>query len=277
MKSAGRSAEGAGSLKRMDATARFGELLARPAALVPLDEAALLIAAHAHEGLDIDRYLGCLDLLAERCPAPTLDSLVTYLFTDLGFAGNVRDYYDPRNSFLDDVLDRRIGIPITLAVVAVEVGRRIGVPLSGVSMPGHFLLRDKVDHDVFVDPFHRGRLLDRQGCADAFRSVHGAGARFDPVFLDPIDNHVVVGRLLANLRATYSARGDKQALAWTLRLRTFVPGIPIEERAELAGVLAARGQFVAAAGEFDRLAEQLGGELGDEYHRSASRLRARLN
>jgi regulator of sirC expression with transglutaminase-like and TPR domain len=261
----------------MDATARFAELLARPAPHVPLDEAALLVAAHAYPTLDVSRQQRRLDLLAERCPQPTLPALVSYLFVDLGFAGNTRDYYDPRNSFLNDVLDRRTGIPISLAVLAMEVGRRIGVPLVGVSMPGHFLLRHRYDATLFVDPFGRGRVLDRPGCEAAFHSVHGDRAPFDPAFLEPVDTHAIVGRLLANLRATFSARTDRRALAWTLRLRTLVPGIPAEERAELATVLAARGQFAAAAGEFDTLAAQLGGELGDEYHRSALRLRARLN
>jgi regulator of sirC expression with transglutaminase-like and TPR domain len=261
----------------MDVTARFAELLDRSPASVPLDEVALLIAAHAYPGLDVSLQMGRLDELADHVPEPTLDGLTTYLFTDLGFAGNTRDYYDPRNSYLNDVIERRQGIPITLAVVTMEVGRRIGVPFWGVGMPGHFLLRDKVDPDVFVDPFARGRRLDRGGCKAAFRAVHGADAAFDPRFLDPVDPQVIIGRMLANLRATFTARRDRRSLAWVLRLRTMVPGIPVEERAELATVLAARGQFAAAAGEFDVLAEQLGGELGAEYHRSAARLRARLN
>jgi regulator of sirC expression with transglutaminase-like and TPR domain len=261
----------------MDATARFEELICRPAALVPLDEAALLVAAHAYPGLDVPSHQHRLDELADRCPSSGLDALVAYLFVDLGFAGNTRDYYDPRNSYLNEVLDRRTGLPITLAILAMEVGRRLGVPLVGVSMPGHFLLRDRYDASVFVDPFGRGRLLDRAGCIAAFHNVHGDTATFDPSFLEPVDTHAIVGRLLANLRATFTARRDRRALAWALRLRTMVPGIPAEERAELATVLAARGQFAAAAGEFDLLAAQLGGELGDEYHRSAIRLRARLN
>jgi regulator of sirC expression with transglutaminase-like and TPR domain len=261
----------------MDATARFAELLARPAALVPLDEAVLLVAAHAYPTLDITREQRRLDLLADRCPRPALDSLVAYLFVDLGFTGNARDYYDPRNSYLNDVLDRRTGIPITLAVLAMEVGRRLDVPLVGVGMPGHFLLRHRLDESLFVDPFGRGRVLDRHGCEAAFHSVHGERAPFDPAFLDPVDTPTIVARMLANLRATFTARSDRDALSWTLRLRTLVPGLPAEERAELATVLAARGQFEAAAGEYDTLADQLGGELGDEYHRSALRLRARLN
>jgi regulator of sirC expression with transglutaminase-like and TPR domain len=261
----------------MDATARFAEIIARPAEQVPLDEAVLLVAAHAYPGLDVGAQQARLDRLAGGCPAPTLDGLLDHLFRDLGFAGNVRDYADARNSFLNDVLDRRTGIPITLAVVTMEVGRRLGVPLAGVGMPGHFLVRDKVDPTVFVDPFARGRLLDAAGCEAAFHQVHGARAPFGSHFLDPVDTHAIVGRVLANLRATFTQRRDRGALAWTLRLRTLIPGIPVEERADLATVLAARGQFAAAAGEFDVLAERLGGELGDEYHRSATRLRARLN
>jgi regulator of sirC expression with transglutaminase-like and TPR domain len=261
----------------MTATRRFAELVSRPPGEVPLDQVALLIAAHAYPALDIDRQQRRLDLLADRCPQPTLESLMAYLFVDLGFAGNRRDYYDPRNSYLNDVLDRRTGIPISLAVLAIEVGRRLGIPLLGVGMPGHFLLRDTRDDDVFVDPFGRGRILDRQGCEAAFHSCHGERAEFEARFLDPVDTHAIVARLLANLRATFASRGDRTALTWALRLRTLVPGTPAEERAELASVLTARGQFAAAAGEFDMLAAQLGGELGDEYHRSATRLRARLN
>jgi regulator of sirC expression with transglutaminase-like and TPR domain len=261
----------------MDATARFAEIIVRPAEQVPLDEALLLVAAHAYPDLDVVAQQERLDRLAAGCPSPTLDGLLDHLFHDLGFAGNVRDYADARNSFLNDVLDRRTGIPITLAVLTMEVGRRLGVPLAGVGMPGHFLLRDKVDPTVFVDPFARGRLLDAAGCQAAFHHVHGARAPFEPRFLEPVDTHAIVGRVLANLRVTFTQRRDRAALAWTLRLRTLVPGIPVEERADLATVLASRGQFAAAAGEFDLLAERLGGELGDEYHRSATRLRARLN
>lgn len=261
----------------MDATARFAQLLSRSAPSIPLDEAVLLVAAHAYPALDVARQLRRLDLLADRCPAPTVDALVTYLFVDLGFTGNGRDYYDPRNSYLNDVLDRRTGIPISLAVLAMEVGRRLEVPLVGVGMPGHFLLRVEGDAEVYVDPFGHGRMLDRAGCEAAFHQVHGERAVFDPAYLDPVDTPAVVGRVLANLRTTFAARGDRAALAWTLRLRTLVPGVPAEERAELASILAARGQFAAAAGEFDTLASQLGGELGDEYRRSAVRLRARLN
>ncbi len=261
----------------MDLTARFAALLARPPAEVPIDEAGLLIAAHAYPDLDVDAHLARFDGLAERCAAPTLDALTRYLFTDLGFAGNRHAYFDPRNSFLNDVLDRRTGIPISLAVLAMSVGRRLGVPLAGVGMPGHFLLRDRVDPEVFVDPFDGGRFLDRRGCERAFRAVHGDDAAFDPRFLDPVDAPSIVGRMLMNLRATYASRGDRNSLIWVMRLRTLVPGTSLEERAGLASMLSADGQFAAASRELEILADHLGGALGDEYRRSADRLRARLN
>lgn len=261
----------------MDPTRCFADLLRRPEEDVPLDEATALIAAHAYPGLDVAAVTGRLDELAAGVRVPTLDGLVEHLFGELGFAGNTGDYYDPRNSYLNDVLDRRIGIPISLAVVTMTVGRRLGVPLAGVGMPGHFLLRDRVDPEVFVDPFAGGAQLDAAGCAAAFRSVHGADAPFDPAYLVPVGTHAILARMLANLRGVFAARGDRAGLLWALQLRTLVPGGPAEERAALADVLAADGRFAAAAAELDCLAAELGGELGARYRGQAARLRARLN
>jgi regulator of sirC expression with transglutaminase-like and TPR domain len=260
----------------VDTTARFAALVQGAERELPLDRAALLVAAHAYPGLDVDEQVARLDELAESCFAPTLDALVRHLFVDEGFRGNTEDYYDPRNSFLNDVLDRKVGIPITLAVLAMEVGRRIGVPVAGVGMPGHFLLRDRVDPDVFVDPFARGALIDRRGAEARFHSVQGAGARFDDSFLDPIGSRAIVARILGNLKAAYLQRSDRDALSWLLRLRAEVPGVPPQERAELASVLAARGDFRAAAVELERLAELLPDER-ERHLAAALRLRARLN
>jgi regulator of sirC expression with transglutaminase-like and TPR domain len=221
-----------------DPTARFAEAVAEPEAAIPLDRVAFLIAAHAHPDLDLDAELTRLDELADRAGEPTLDGLRRLLFRDLGFAGNADDYYDPRNSFLDDVLDRRLGIPISLAVVMLEVGRRLGVPLSGVSMPGHFLVRDKVDPEVFVDPFDRGLVLDRRACQLRFHGVHGADATFDPAYLDPVGKLAIVDRMLANLDGVAVRTGDLGMLAWVLRLRTALPGADDAVAARLAAVRA---------------------------------------
>ena len=130
------------------------------------------IAAHANRGLDVDEQLHRLDDLAMGCPTPTLDGVCEHLFGVVGFQGDTEDYKHPRNSLLDVVLDRRRGIPITLSVVVMEVGRRLGLDLAGVGMPGHFLVRDRDDDDAFVDPFHQHRL-DREGAEKLFTIIHG--------------------------------------------------------------------------------------------------------
>src|SRR5437762_6981207 len=159
---------------------RFAELVRRDEEAVPLDEAALLIAAHAYPDLDVAAELARLDELAGRCPGDELDVLLEYVFGELGFTGNRMDYYDPRNSFLNDVVARRLGIPITLAMVAMEMGRRIGVPLLGVGMPGHFLVRYG---PVVIDPFTGGRRLDEDDCRQLLSGALGAGV--DPSAFDP--------------------------------------------------------------------------------------------
>lgn len=261
----------------MEVTERFRELASLPDGDVPLDEASLLIAAHANPGLDVQLELAKLDDIAEGCFAPTLDALVQYLFVDLGFRGNRREYYDPRNSYLNEVVARRTGIPISLSVLAIVIGRRLAVPLAGVGLPGHFLLRDRVDSNVFVDPFQQGALLDRAGCERAFRRVQGEDATFDASFLEPVGSHSILTRMLANLRAIFAAVGDHAALLWVIRLRMALPGVSPEERGELAAALAATGAFGAAADELDDLAARLGGSLGDAYAQRAVGLRARLN
>lgn len=261
----------------MDATERFAELIAQPDASVRLDEGALLIAAHAHQGLDVGAELARLDELASRCPARDVDALMRFLFVDLGFSGNVRAYHDPRNSYLNDVVERRTGIPITLAVLAIEVGRRIGVELVGIGMPGHFLVRDADDPSGFRDPFARGTRLDPDGCRAAFHALHGDDTAFDPSYLEPVGPTAILARVLANLRGIFAASGDRRSLQWVLRLRLEIPGVPQEERAELAALLAAGGRFGEAADELGHLATLIGGELGQEYGRSADRFRARLN
>jgi regulator of sirC expression with transglutaminase-like and TPR domain len=261
----------------VDVTERFAALLARPEPEVRLDEASLLIAAHAHPALDLEVEQGRLDRLAEGCRTPTLDGLVRHLFVDEGFRGNDVDYHDPRNSYLDDVLDRRVGIPISLCVLTIEVGRRIGVPVAGVGMPGHFLLRDKVDHRVYVDPFRRGALLDRAGCEQIFHLVNGPDAPFDPAFLEPVGARTIVARILGNLKLVFAQRGDGRSLAWAVGLRCLVPGMPVGEFSEWAEALAAVGRFDEAAEVLERVAPGLDGARQEAWLSTASSLRARLN
>jgi regulator of sirC expression with transglutaminase-like and TPR domain len=258
----------------VDPTARFTELVTGPEPGVPLDEVGLLIAAHARPELDVAAELGRFDELAAQAGEPTLDGLRRLLFRDLGFTGNDVDYYDPRNSYLDAVLERRTGIPISLAVVMLEVGRRLGVPLAGVSMPGHFLVRDKVDPEVFVDPFARGLLLDRRGCRLRFHGVHGPDAPFDEAYLEPVDKLLIVDRQLANLENIASVRGETFTLLWVLRLRAALPGADDNVRRRLAVTLGASGRPDEGAALLDELAAASG---DDASARAARAMRARMN
>ena len=258
----------------MDPTARFTELVAGPEVALPLDEVGLLIAAHARPDLDVDAELARFDELAAQAGEPTLDGLRRLLFRDLGFTGNDADYYDPRNSYLDAVLERRTGIPISLAVVMLEVGRRLGVPLAGVSMPGHFLVRDKVDPDVFVDPFARGLVLDRRGCKLRFHGVHGPEAHFDDAYLEPVGKLLIVDRQLANLENIANVRGETFTLLWVLRLRAALPGADDNVRRRLAVTLGASGRPDEGAALLESLADSTGDEASA---RAARAMRARMN
>jgi len=261
----------------VEATERFAELLARPEPQVRLDEAALLVAAHAHPSLAVDDALAALDRLAEDCGDPTLDGVLRLLFRDLGFRGNRDDYHDPRNSFLDDVVARRLGIPITLSLLTIEIGRRVGAPLVGVGMPGHFLVRDRVDPTVFIDPFRGGVQLDAEGCERVFRAVNGPAAPFDPDYLAPVGPRVVVARLLANLKAVYTHRRDQRSLAWVLGLRCLIPDMASSEFAEWADALAKIGRYDKAADVLETAAARLPAEGAVAWSATAAGLRARLN
>ena len=202
-----------------DPTRRFAAAIGEPR----LDVALLAMAAHDHE-VDIDVNVTHLDQLAESCrSASDIGALAHLLFTDRGFRGNADDYYDADNSFLDRVLERGLGIPITLSVVLLEVGRRIGVGAVGVGMPGHFMVRSESDPDLFVDAFNGGEVLDRAACEHRFREVMGPGAAFDEHVLAPATPHAIVARVLNNLQQLYGRRGDAASLAWVRRLTVLVP------------------------------------------------------
>lgn len=252
-----------------DPTTRFAALAARADPAGPLDEALLLIAAHATPDLDVAREQARLDDLAAGVREPSLDALRAHLFDDLGFAGDTATYYDAANSLLPAVLDRRLGIPITLAAVAMEVGRRAGVPLEGIGMPGHFLARSALEPHRYLDPFAGGRELDEAGCRAVFEQVAGA-APWDPAYLAPAPAWSIVARVLANLAGAHRRAGDRHALCWTLGLRLLVPGATVQERREL-------GVLLGASGRFDEAADVLEASPEDRDHAAAARLRARLN
>jgi regulator of sirC expression with transglutaminase-like and TPR domain len=212
----------------VDATARFVELVQRPESALPLDEAALLIAAHDH-AVDVHEQLGALDALAEDIGAtePVVDaaSIARGLFVARHFNGNTLDYGDPRNSYLDEVLHRRLGLPITLSVLMIEVGRRLDVPLAAVGMPGHFLVGCD---DGFVDPFHQGEMFDAAGARGLFARTQ-PGVPFSDHYLEPVGPRAVLARMLANLVRTFASRSPLAAM-WALELRLAIPGVAEPER-----------------------------------------------
>jgi regulator of sirC expression with transglutaminase-like and TPR domain len=216
-----------------DATERFAAAVAASPGEMRLDVAAFCLAAHAHPTLDIDAACARLDELAAACPTPTFDGMRSYLFETLGFRGNVNDYGDPENSFLDSVVERRVGIPISLAVVAMEVGRRIGTPVHGVGMPGHFLVMDAARDGVWCDPFHGGELLDVDGCRQVFARVHGNARGFSRALLAPTEPHAILARMLANLESGRLAT-DPMALGWLCELHMALPDLPPGQRERLA-------------------------------------------
>lgn len=260
----------------IDATERFDEVVGRPEADIPLDEAALLIAAHAYPDLDVGAQLGRLDGLAAGCGEPSVESLRRHLFDTLGFRGEARRYGDPRNSFLNDVMDRKVGIPISLSVLTIEVGRRLGLTLVGVGMPGHFLVRHE-DGGEILDPFGGGRTLDPDDCQRLFRNVHGPGPAFGPQMLATAGPRAILVRMLTNLRHVYLAAGDAPSSGWVYRLRAAVPPETSADRADVARALASIGRFVEAAETLDELADQVSGEGAARARARAVSFRALLN
>ncbi len=196
---------------------RFGEVLALPDPAIDLAEAALLVACEEYPELDVAAYRGRLDDLGrevrrrslELTPAESVRALNRLLFVELGFSGNERDYYDPRNSFLNDVLDRRTGIPITLSTLYVEVARRAGLQAFGVGLPGHFIVKVALPGDEWLlDPFHGGARLSTAECQRRLDRIFDGKLRLDAAMLAPCGPRQMLERMLQNLKAIYVRKQD---------------------------------------------------------------------
>ena len=185
---------------------------------IPLDHAALLIGAWEHPQRDVDAYFAMLDRIAREA-APDVAratggigrarAISDHLFDRLGFRGNTDDYYDPRNSFLTDVLDRRTGIPISLSVVYLEVARRVGILAQGVNFPGHFLVRVAIeDAWLFLDPFTGGRTLTSPDLEALLRKTTTPDAVLEPSVIAAATKRQIVARMLVNLAGIYGRNGD---------------------------------------------------------------------
>ena len=195
-------------------TERLKELLNRPEEEMSLAEAALLIAQDEYPNLDINAYLQRLDDLSRDVsarlspgapPENIIAAMNNLLFQEEGFAGNEKNYYDPRNSFLNDVLDRRLGLPITLSIVYIEVGQRLGLSLKGVSFPGHFLVKLKLEQGrVVLDPYSGGVSLSEQELRNRLHQSYGdqLDVPLDRLLASAGKKHILT-RLLHNLKAIY--------------------------------------------------------------------------
>ena len=206
---------------------RFAALVVGDPGRVPLDRAALAMSA-VLRGRTPEGALDTLDDVAAGCGERTFEGLRHYLFDELGFGGDAEHYDDPRNSFLDVVLTRRRGLPILLATVMIEVGRRRGIPVVGVGMPMHFLVRSADDPDVFADPF-TGAALDRRGARARFDALSAGRLPWEDRHLEPTVTRLIVVRMLTNLRASYERRRDVVHLALVARMRASIPELRAEE------------------------------------------------
>jgi regulator of sirC expression with transglutaminase-like and TPR domain len=198
--------------------ARMQELLASPHA--HLDEMALSVSAVLQPRLDTGSVVAELDHLAAGCTDATRDGVVRFLAHECGFAGDQSEYHDWQNSCLDRVVARRRGMPITLSIVTIEVARRLGVPLVGVGLPGHFLVGDRDDPEWFADPFRGVSGLDVDDCRRLLRSI--GASRWHPALVAPTPNRAVIVRILNNLRVSCDGRNDEQRLAMVMRMRAVV-------------------------------------------------------
>jgi len=232
------------------------DLLTGRDASLPLDRAALELAAIEFPEIQPDAFISLLDshaaeLREHLTGAPDGACFVReanrYLFDELGFRGNTADYYDPKNSCLNEVLTTRTGIPITLSLVYMEIARRLGRPVAGIGLPGHFIVRyDDGLYSVFVDPFHGGRLLNAEDCFELAREVSQVEIEPDRKWLAPVGKRDLLLRMLRNLSAAYSSRRrtDKAIEALSLLIRAN-PDSPEEYRQR--GILQTQAGRLAAA------------------------------
>lgn len=217
------------------------ERLLRREARPDLTRIALEIARDAYPDLEPGPYLERIEALAarvrDRAPAAAkarqvLGQINWVLFVEEGFQGNTEDYYDPKNSYLNQVIERKTGIPISLSVLYRAVAHRLGLEMEGVNLPAHFMLRvDRGDETIFVDPFHAGALLDRQGCERRVAELVGRPVVLSDLELAPCGLDLVVTRMLRNLKAIYLRGHDfSTALPVQRRLAALNPDDPLEQR-----------------------------------------------
>jgi regulator of sirC expression with transglutaminase-like and TPR domain len=261
----------------VDSTFEFIEAVSGPEQSADLERLALLISAHARPSIDIDQVVQQIDHLASFVDGGDLDSLRDALFDRCGFQGDSNSYYAEENSYLDAVIQRRRGIPITLSVLTIAIGARIGVPLLGIGFPGHFLVRSSTDANLFLDPFSGGVILDPEGCRSLYRRTHGTEKGFLPDHLRPVGTYSIIERMLNNLLAIFRSRSESRSQLWVAQLRASLPQATVVHRADLASALARGGRFDDAADLFDRLAQESHPDAALSLRAARDRMRSLMN
>ncbi|KOR33998.1 hypothetical protein AM228_26525 [Planktothricoides sp. SR001] len=219
----------------------FYQEIQQPDEQINLAKAALYIAQEEYPDLDVEQSLETFDVMAEevrqqlppeRYPLRIIKTINQYLFDDLGFRGNTDDYYDPRNSFLSDVIVRRTGIPITLSLVYLEVARRIDFPMVGIGMPGHFIIRpDFADAGIFVDAFNRGEILFAEDWQPRLSQLYGQPVQLRPEFFARVTSRQFLARMLMNLKMIYLQQMQaKKCLGVIDRILLLFPDAPDQLR-----------------------------------------------
>jgi len=234
----------------------FLELAALDEENFPLDRAALVLAMEEYPEIDILTYLRKLDTLAaraevligiDRSPVNVIESMNAVLFVQEGLRGNAEDYYDPRNSYLNEVLDRRMGIPISLSVIYLEIARRINFPIRGVGFPGHFLVKHSAGgRNIVIDPFNLGRILTNNECQELLDKVYNGAVQMNSTLLLPMEKKAIITRMLYNLKGIYTQKEHHQkAISVIDKILMLNPAAPSELRDR--GLLYMQTSFFAKA------------------------------
>jgi regulator of sirC expression with transglutaminase-like and TPR domain len=240
----------------------FQELVTLPDGAIPLAETALLLACEEYPQLEISPYLDRLDEIAGfvkprlhsgSSALDKIEAINEVLFGVVGFRGNTENYDDPRNSFFNDVLERRVGIPITLSVVYLEVARRISFPIRGVGMPGHFLVKysDRTE-EYFLDPFNGGQILTREDCARRFTEMFGAEREFSDRMLKVVSPRLMLFRMLNNLKTIYLNAGAYEKSLAMVEMMLLADPDAIEQYRDRAILEVQLRRFHAAVCDFER-------------------------
>ena len=219
----------------------FAQEVSRSDESINLARASLYCAQAEYPELEVAKYLQQLDQIAEdiavklpseRYPLQIIKNINDYLYNCLEFRGNNQDYYNPKNSFLNDVIDLRIGIPLTLSIIYLEIAKRLDFPMLGIGMPGHFIIRpDFDDAGIFVDAFNQGEILFKEDCEAKLQQLYQQPIKLEPQFLAPVNNKQILARMLTNLKQIYLHRRQyNNVLAIITGLLTLFPNKPNELR-----------------------------------------------